>query len=152
MLLKGLLIATEKLVPFSHLHLRPILWLKNNCHVSGIPGKGNSCTQVCPSSVRAVATGKKQASRPTFATLQDAVQIFTDTSTRRCSLRELYGKMNLVSSRKQSANNIAGTKGCSTGPQEVREPVLGPDYSGNTTVVFYINKREVWDQYTNKAV
>ena len=77
--------------------------------------------------------------------IKHALQIFTDTSKEGWgrSLLRAHCKRNLVSSGKQSAYKLAGTKRSLSSLKKVPRPLLRQDNTcstDNTTVVSYINK------------
>ena len=112
MSLTGLLTATEKQVHLGRLHMWPIQWhLKQNWRIP-VTRKGDTSSQVPPPTLKVVAGGKQCAPRSTITSNKTCSADFYRCIKRRvgCSLKRMYCKGILVSTRKQAAHKLSVTK------------------------------------------
>ena len=97
-----------------------------------IPGKGDSCSKVAPPTPSMVDQGDKCLDRTAFAPFESCRANLYRRLKRRlgCSLRRLYSKRRLVSSRKSSSHKLPGTKSGITGLEKV--PALATRQSSSS--------------------
>ena len=96
-----------------------------------ISGKGDSNSKVSLPAPTMVDQGNKCLARSTSAPFASCHSNLYRRLKRRlgCSLRQLYSKQHLVSSRKPSSCKFPGTKSCLAGPKKVRAHSTGESRS-----------------------
>ena len=88
-----------------------------------IPRKGDTSSQITPSSFTMVAEGKQCDPRSAVTPTKTFSAIVYRHIKRRlgCSLKRSHCNWNLVPSRKQATHKFLGTKGGLFGPKECRD-------------------------------
>ena len=134
MSLIGLLTATEKQVVLGRLHMRPIQWhLKKHWHVPEVLEKRIPLPRSLYPHLQWWLNEDNVLKGQPLHPLQHALQLFADASNKGLghSHRRLHGKRLLVRLRRPVAHILSRTKSGSSGTQEVRATVLGPDHFGS---------------------
>ena len=107
-----------------------------------ITRKGDTCSQIAPPPPKVVAGGKQCASRSTITPTKTCSADIYRCIKRRvgCSLKRVYCKGNLVTSRKQVVYKPLGTKGGLSGLKDLCCNNIVLVATDNTTVVAYIKE------------
>ena len=119
--------------------------LKEPMESTGVTRKGDSRTQVAPSSSAMVAGGRQCATRSTITRTKACSANLYRRIKRRVgrSLKRAHHKGNLVPSGKQTAHKLPGIKSSFLALKQLQDLCLYKIVliaTDNTTVVAYINK------------
>ena len=124
--------------------MRPIQWhLKNNWRVPESLEKSDPNSQVPAPPPTLVAKRRQYSHRSTITPNKTCSADFYRRIKRRVgrSLKQTHCKRVLVTTRKQTAYKLSGTKSSLSSFEIVPRPLCRQDSTcGNTTVVSYINK------------
>ena len=129
MSLIGLLTATEKQVHLGRLHMRPIVASQKQLKDTRITRKGDPNSQVPAPSLTMVATGRQRSYRPTITPNKTySATLYRRIKRRvRRSLQRTHCNRVLVTTRKQAAYKLSGTKSSVSNPKRVPKPLCQQD-------------------------
>ena len=133
MSLIGLLTATEKQVHLGRLHMRPIQWhLKNHWRVPESLEKVIPLPRSLHPHLQWWLEESNVLQGQPLHPIKHALQVFTDASKEGWrSLKRTHCKRVLVSTRKQAAHKLSGTKSSLPGFKRVQRPLFKPNSTGS---------------------